>query len=129
MELLDRLKAATGTERLVLVGYSGGGVVAALLAARRTDVERLITVAAPLPVAEWASLHRLTPLAGSLDPDSVVARASEAVHLVGAEDDIVPPTLLAGFVQRHGGRLRETPGFDHRCCWARDWKRLLEEVR
>lgn len=128
MELLDRLKAASGAQRLRLVGYSGGGVIAALLAARRNDVEQLVTVAAPLPVAEWTALHGLTPLAGSLDPDAAAGSVPKATHMAGADDDIVPPQLVAGFVHRHGGRLRKLAGFDHRCCWARDWKRLLEEL-
>lgn len=129
MELLDRLKAVSGAQRVSLVGHSGGGVIAALLAGRRNDVEQLVTVAAPLAVAEWSAFHRVSPLAGSLDPDSVITQMPDAIHLVGAEDDVVPPQLLAGFVRRHGGRLRQIAGFDHRCCWARDWKRLLEVLR
>ena len=54
---VTQLKTSTGAVRIVLVGYSGGGVIAALLAARRWDVDRLITVAAPLAVKAWAAWH------------------------------------------------------------------------
>lgn len=127
---LDALKAELGARRLWLVGYSGGGVLAALLAARRGDVEQLVTVASPVAVAEWTAWHKSTPLSGSLDPGTDAGpRLPPAVHFVGGRDDVVPPSLVADFARRSGGRLREVAGFDHRCCWSRDWRRLLEEVR
>jgi esterase/lipase len=45
------LKRASGASRLRLVGYSGGGVMAMLLAARRDDVAQVVTIAAPLRLA------------------------------------------------------------------------------
>lgn len=130
MARLDHLKRDNGASRLRLFGYSGGGVLAALLAARRHDVEQLVTVAAPLAVAEWTSLHQLTPLAASLDPMvEVKGRLPPATHFLGGRDEVVPERLGAVFAARSGGRLRVVPEFDHRCCWSRDWRRLLEEVK
>lgn len=43
---IDALKARFSAQRLNLVGYSGGAVVAALAATTRHDVDRLVTVAA-----------------------------------------------------------------------------------
>jgi hypothetical protein len=45
---IDALKNRAGASKLVLIGYSGGGAVAALVAARRHDVVQLITVAGNL---------------------------------------------------------------------------------
>lgn len=45
---LDVLLLTANVQRLRLVGYSGGGAIAALLAAQRSDVACLVTVAAPL---------------------------------------------------------------------------------
>lgn len=130
MAFLDRLKGASGAQRLRLIGYSGGGVIATLLAAKRSDVERLVTVAAPLAVAEWTASHRVTPLIGSLDPAMLVdAKLPVATHFVGASDEVVPARIVAAFAERNGGRLREVPGFDHVCCWSREWPRLLEEIK
>lgn len=130
MAFLDRLKAESGARRLRLFGYSGGGVLATLLAARRDDVEQLVTVAAPLAVAEWTAMHQLTALTASLDP-MVEARGGlpPATHFVGGRDEVVPERLIAAFAARNGGRLQVVPEFDHRCCWSRDWRRLLEEVK
>ena len=48
--------------RLGMVGYSGGGAVAALVAARRDDVDWLVTVAGLLDHQKWTAMHELTPL-------------------------------------------------------------------
>lgn len=130
MGFLDRLKETSGAKRLRLFGYSGGGVLATLLAARRGDVEQLVTVASPLAVAEWTALHQATPLLGSLDPSvAVTGRLPPATHFVGGRDRIVPSRLVVIFAARTGGTLNEVPDFDHQCCWSRDWRRLLEEIK
>ena len=128
-QTLDVLKARAGAARLRLFGYSGGGVLATLLAMSRTDVAQLVTIAAPLSVAEWTSWHQVTPLAESLDPGMESGSLPRAVHFVGARDAIVPPDVVKGFAQRSGGRLRIVEDFDHQCCWSRDWRRLLEEAQ
>lgn len=130
MTYLDRLKESSGARTLRLAGYSGGGVLATLLAARRSDVERLVTAASPLAVAEWTAWHQATPLSGSLDPAAELKRPlPPATHFVGGRDGVVPPQLVAPFAARSGGRLRTVPEFDHQCCWSRDWRRLLEEIK
>lgn len=129
-EAVDRIKRAAGARRIALVGYSGGGVIAALLAGRRDDVERLVTVAAPLAIAAWTAWHKVSPLTGSLDPADMGenVRLPRAVHFVGADDRIVPVPVVERFVGRfvgRRGRIEVIPGFDHECCWSRDWGALL----
>lgn len=128
-QTLDRLKARAGATQLRLFGYSGGGVLAALLAMSRTDVAQLVTIAAPLSVAEWTAWHQVTPLTESLDPATQDGALPRAVHFVGGKDTVVPPDVVRGFARRTGGRLRVVEDFDHQCCWSRDWPRLLEEAR
>lgn len=127
---LDQAKARAGAGRVVLIGYSGGGDVAALAAARRTDVAAWATVASPLDHPAWTRHHGVSPLAGSLDPMDDAARLATLpqVHFAGAEDDIVPPEIVRGFLAREGsgqeGRLVVVPEADHGCCWARRWPEL-----
>lgn len=131
-EAVDRLKAHYHTRRLTLVGYSGGGTLAALLAARRTDVERLVTVAGNLSIKAWADTKHLTQLSGSLDPADVRDRliTLDQWHFVGTSDDVVPLTLTESFVagMPHAHLFREER-FDHRCCWVNAWPRLWESIR
>jgi hypothetical protein len=130
MAFLDRYKESSGTTRLRLFGHSGGGVLATLLAARRTDVVQLVTVAAPLAVTEWTAWHKVTPLLGSIDPAMAVqGQLPPATHFVGGRDSVVPPRLVAIFAARTGGNLHEVPDFDHQCCWSRDWRQLLEGMQ
>jgi pimeloyl-ACP methyl ester carboxylesterase len=130
MAFLDRYKESSGASRLRMFGYSGGGVLATLLAARRTDVEQLVTVAAPLAVSEWTAWHKMTPLLGSIDPAlAVQGQLPLATHFVGGRDSVVPPRVVAIFAARTGGNLHEVPEFDHQCCWSRDWRQLLEGLK
>ncbi len=128
---LDQLKTRLGAQRLVLVGYSGGGALAALLAARRADVAGLMTIAANLDLGAWVARDQLAPLTGSLDPAQVAAPRLGGMrqwHFSGAADRVTGPALTTAFARRlpPGApvRLQTVPGFDHECCWVRDWARL-----
>lgn len=129
-DAVSQLKSSLGVRRIRLVGYSGGGVIAVLLAARRDDVESLVTVAAPLAVSEWVAWHGASPLTGSLDPAelSVNVHLPPSVHFVGGKDRIVPASVVEKFIYRKGGRMETISGFDHDCCWVRDWVELLGHV-
>lgn len=120
---VDQLKARTGAARVRLVGWSGGGVIAALLAQERDDVEGLITFASPLDLAAWTTSQRLSPLAGSLDP---AARRFLApvpqVHLLGRFDTVVAPSVLAEPASAVAGPLGAVAvrRQNHACCWRRE---------
>ncbi len=122
--------AWTGTDRVVLIGYSGGGAVAALVAARRSDVVAWVTVAAPLDHDAWTRRHAVAPLNGSLNPIDDAQRLAglPQMHFVGAKDEVVPPEIPRRFLEREGAgaenRLVVVPGFDHVCCWVARWPEL-----
>lgn len=120
---IDVLKARSGARRLRLVGWSGGGVIATLLAQQRTDVEGLITFAAPLDVAAWTSDQRLGPLTGSLDPAARrFQRPVPQVHLLGRFDTTVPPDPMSASVRAMAGPAAfvAVRRQSHECCWRRE---------
>lgn len=131
---LTRLKREAGATQLALVGYSGGGAVASLLAARRSDVIRLVTVAGNLDHRAWTTLHRIDPLLGALNPADDIARLAHIpqLHFVGGRDTVIPPRLVEGFAARFPLARRPSvviePDFDHHCCWADDWPRLARQA-
>lgn len=131
---VDALKVQAGARRLTLVGYSGGGAVAALVAARRSDVERLVTVAGNLDHGAWTRHHRLPPLDGSLDAADVrdALRRVRQWHFAGGRDTVVPAFIAegfaAGFPVDTRPVVRRVADNDHRCCWAEQWPRLWSEV-
>lgn len=132
---LSELKAHAGARRLVLVGYSGGGVIAALVSAGRPDVVGLITVAAPLDVDAWVRHHDVDPLATSLDPAQYgagrLARLPQ-YHIVGSRDKVVPRAIVDSF-RRHlpadaPARI-ETVESTHECCYVSLWPALSVRIR
>ena len=113
------LKARTGAEQIVLVGWSGGGVMAALVAARRADVAGLITLAAPLDVAAWTRSRGLSPLQG-LDPADLGPIAAPQLHVTGAFDQLVRPAVVGDTARRlagPNGRVEIWPE-RHEYCWV-----------
>lgn len=131
---VDRLKKGSGARRLVLVGYSGGGVLAALLAARRGDVAGFVTVAANLDVTYWVARDHLSPLTGSLDPTDFLdrLRTIPQVHLVGGRDEVVTSDVIASYVTKLGAgapvRVVEMAGYSHICCWTENWPNLMRRA-
>src|SRR6185437_2718936 len=109
-DALDDLERESGTHHLVLVGYSGGGALAVLLAARRSDVTRIVTVAADLDLAYWVRRDSLSPLTGSLDPADAAPRVKDIpqVHFAGSEDRVVGADVARAYLARlpPGARAR-----------------------
>lgn len=133
-EAVSNLKKQFGASQIQLVGYSGGGAIAALLTARRTDVVRLITVAGNLDHKAWASLHKITPLTGSLNPADYRERIHhvEQVHFVGEKDQVIPKSLTRNFVTyfstNKNVRVIEVPDQTHHCCWEAKWPTLIQAL-
>jgi len=125
------LKARAAARRLVLVGYSGGGNIALLLAARRSDVAAVVTVAANPDLAYWTARDALSPLTGSLDPAQAAAALGDIpqLHLTGGQDRTTGTDVVRSYMRRlppgADARLVEIADFTHDCCWARDWPALL----
>ena len=128
---LDSLKARTGAEMLRLVGFSGGGQLAVLAAARRDDVLGIITIAGNLDHGIWTRVLDVTPLRDSLNAADVAEAVQHIpqVHYLGEEDSNTTRKVLDGYL----GRMTDTgrshvivvPGFTHSCCWTDAWPGLV----
>jgi hypothetical protein len=128
---VDQLKTRTNSNRVHLVGFSGGGVIAALVAAQRKDVASLITIAAPLDLRVWTEHHGITPMYGSLQPTDFVETLHKIpqIHFVGTNDAVSPSLVQQSFLTKLGqpttARIVAIEGYNHQCCWAENWSKLL----
>ncbi|RJG05180.1 alpha/beta hydrolase [Noviherbaspirillum cavernae] len=133
-EAIDALKRRFDAQQLVLAGYSGGGAVAALVAARRSDVVRLVTVAGNLDHAAWTRLHRVLPLEGSLNAADAWQSLQDIpqLHFVGGKDATIPPGMTASYLSRfpvaRRPEMRVVEDFSHVCCWAGQWPALSSQA-
>jgi dienelactone hydrolase len=128
---VQRVAERHRARRLVLIGYSGGGTLAMLLAERVANVRALITVAGNLDTDAWTRLHGYTPLTGSLNPArrAPLPPHISQLHLAGGRDRNVPAALIEPVVrQQPGAHLRVYDDADHGCCWTRRWPQILEAI-
>jgi len=124
--------AGVSGQRINLVGYSGGGALAVLVAARRSDVASLRTVAGNLDQVEVNRLHGVSAMPESLNAMDVAQRVATIpqIHFSGAEDTVVPPVIAQGFVAAAGrcAQARIVAGMSHDSHWGRVWPDLLAIV-
>jgi hypothetical protein len=114
-----------------LTGYSGGGAVAALIAASRKDVTSLRTVAGNLDHVAVNRHHGVSQMPGSLNAIDVAPKLATLPqeHFVGEKDSIVPPFIAQSFVKSLGDRrcaaVTLVNGATHGNGWADTWKAAL----
>lgn len=130
-EALDDVATRAPGQGLNLVGYSGGAAIAVLVAARRTDVASIRTVAGNLDVEYVNRLHDVSPMPESLNPIDFAASvaAIPQVHFSSTGDEIVPPAVAKRFTDAVGARcarLDIVDGLEHEGDWSRMWRSLLE---
>jgi len=134
-QVIDWATGMSLTNSLTVIGYSGGGTVAALIAARRNDVASLITIASNLDHKYWTDMHDISPLIGSLNPLDYANSLStiEQIHFVGAKDKMVPTAIVESYLSKMPMKdkinINVIEDFDHSCCWEKAWPELLDTTR
>lgn len=132
------MTAAAGTyiaehhfERVLLVGYSGGGTLAALMAGNMPRAVGLVTIAANLDPDAWTRVHGYLPLQGSLNPSlqPPLPPNLRQWYLVGQRDTNVPSAATLRYFQRvPPERVWSYARFDHTCCWVEEWPALFAKM-
>jgi len=130
--VIDRGKQMAKAGGVELIGFSGGGAVAILVAAKRRDVTGIRTVAGNLDHEEWTNHHKIDPLKGSLNPVDVAKKVSRIpqIHYVGMLDKVIERSVAASFKQRAGGskadcvKIKEVLRAGHNNQWEKLWVRL-----
>jgi pimeloyl-ACP methyl ester carboxylesterase len=130
-QAVDALVKQSGARKLTLIGHSGGGTMAALVAARRRDVICLSSIASPLDTLAWTESIGVSPLRTSLNPADQTERLRgiPQTHFTGARDDVVPPVSIARYLRGvPAAREVRMEKFGHDCCWVEEWVQLRPRV-
>ncbi|MDR1487702.1 MAG: alpha/beta hydrolase [Deltaproteobacteria bacterium] len=127
---IDEVKRKTGAQRIHLVGFSGGGGLAVLLADSRSDVVSLVTIAGLLDTDWWVKSQGWHPLTGSLNPASRAENLVDIpqIHYYGYKDKIIVPEMSQRFAGLASFQNFKRVGLelDHYHGWTKIWSTLLD---
>lgn len=116
---------------VILIGHSGGGTLAMLMAANRRDVKQLITLAGNLDITRWAEQHHYSPLSESVNPAKLPPLSSSIIqqHFLGAKDEKITPAMILPVIEAQPrATLVTINGLNHSCCWSSVWPDILASL-
>ncbi len=125
---LKTLLKEYGFSHVSLIGFSGGGALALLIAPEIPEVKTVVTIAANLNVDAWSRHHGYKPLQESLNPSNqAVSSNVKQIHIVGANDKVVPPFVVESYMDKQNVKSTYLiyDNYDHFCCWSEKWDEIL----
>lgn len=114
-----------------LVGFSGGGGVAILVAARNKHIKDIITIAGNLDIENFSKHHGIYALKESLNPIDYAINISNIpqLHLSGSKDAIVPSKIMQGYIKASSSDCTQQkifPNITHTKGWDKVWQEVLK---
>jgi hypothetical protein len=130
---INQIKKQAKCKKVNLIGYSGGGTLAVLIASKRKDVASIRTIAGNLDLQTMDKIHKTTPLRESIDPMNVAASVKNIpqIHFCGARDKVVPPIIARNFVKAANLNPKSivvVKDASHDKNWSKHWPELLKRV-
>ena len=124
-QAISIVKQKQNISSIRLIGYSGGGGIAALIADRRADVSEFVSVSGNLNYKLFTQTHNLTPMNGSIDPITVAKQISSIhqIHYVGADDKIIPKQIALSF----SDKVKVISDVSHDN-WPDKWAQILRTI-
>ena len=122
---------ATHRRPVHLVGFSGGGGIAVLVAQRNKAVASIMTIAGNLDIVAFNKYHHTVQWVESLNPLDFAGQVNNIpqLHVSGAHDDVVPPFIADRFVQASGDDHCITQfvaeNAYHNSGWNKEWQKIL----
>lgn len=115
--------------QLVLIGHSGGGTLALLLAERLPQTRLIVTLAGNYDIDAWTDHHGYLRLTESINPAHKPETGIEEWHFLGAEDKTVPPHLFpTALQQRSHSHVEVLPEVSHQAGWLEVWSGILKKL-
>ena len=124
-QAISIVKQKQNISSIRLIGYSGGGGIAALIADRRADVSEFVSVSGNLNYKLFTQTHNLSPMNGSIDPITVANQIDSIpqIHYVGADDKIIPRQIALSFSDKV--KVINNVSHDN---WPDKWAQILKTV-
>ena len=132
-EAINIVASRFKTKNIHLIGYSGGGAVVAMLAARRKDISSIRTVAGYMDHVALNRKVKVSPLIGSLDPIRAAPRlkTTPQIHYSGKQDKRVPSWVLHNFSKAVGDSncvtIRKVNA-THEEGWEKIWEKVWSKI-
>lgn len=124
--VLNNFTTERSISKVTLIGYSGGGALAVLIASRLDAEVDVVTIAANLDTDAWARAHGYQLLTGSLNPMQAAQLGGIHHHHFGGDQDRnVNADIIKSFSTKHNGHYTIQHDFNHVCCWEDEWPLLL----
>jgi len=131
MTALDEIARLHGSTEFYVTGYSGGANIVGLLAARRTDITQLRTVAGNLDNDYFTTFHNVSAMPGSLNMANDAARLAQIpqIHFIGSEDETIPVAIYNSYAAKVGAssclHYKILADTTHDEGWEAQWPGLL----
>jgi dienelactone hydrolase len=124
-QAISIVKQKQNISSIRLIGYSGGGGIAALIADRRADVSEFVSVSGNLNYKLFTQTHNLSSMNGSIDPITVANQIGSIpqIHYVGADDKIIPKQIALSFSDKV--KVINNVSHDN---WPDKWAQILKTV-
>lgn len=136
-EVIDEFKSSISKKeiKIELIGFSGGGGLALLVAAHRKDVFRIITVAGDLNHVAMSAYHKALPLTDSLNPINFAQKLKDIPqhHFVGKKDKVVPSSIAKSYLaanqdfESHQVFIHSIEATHHKG-WLQKWPELILSI-
>ena len=93
------LKKQSHSKNIELLGFSGGGAIALLIASQRQDVQKITTIAGNLNHKLLHKYHGIAPMKDSLNPVDIASKIShiKQIHFIGGKDEVIPSQIAYSF--------------------------------
>jgi hypothetical protein len=129
IEALNSQSDLARYEEWILIGHSGGGTLAYLMAQELPQVKTVVAISSNLDLDAWVKKHQYAPLDWSLNPASLQNKKSiRMFYLAGGKDKNVPLELNKTFLEQINAKIIYRADYNHVCCWKKEWIQILQMI-
>jgi hypothetical protein len=131
-EAINIMTSKIRSKKIHMIGYSGGGAIVAMVAARRKDIASIRTVAGYMDHVALNRKVKVSQLIGSLNPIRAAPRLKlvPQIHYSGRKDKRVPGWVLKNFSKAVGDSkcvtLRKVNA-THDKGWEKIWEKVWDK--